>query len=124
MRNGCIVEVEKSMKTPDCSKKSKVAAGMGVRYYTEQDKEEPTETTTQTKTDMVEGQQQQDTHNSLNRTQHITNEEIAQNTRTDTGTITKTRQTKITDWTRKDSEREQQTPNTPVTTKIQRWEQR
>ena len=30
-------------KTPDCSKKSKVAAGMGVRYYTEQDKEEKLE---------------------------------------------------------------------------------
>ena len=30
-------------KTPECSKKSKVAAGMGVRYYAEQKKEEKLE---------------------------------------------------------------------------------
>ena len=30
-------------KTPECSKKSKVAAGMGVRYYAEQKKEEKAE---------------------------------------------------------------------------------
>ena len=30
-------------KTPECSKKSKVAAGMGVRYYAEQKKEEKVE---------------------------------------------------------------------------------